>query len=154
MQLFKRLAVFAGVTVLAVGLAHADTSLFGARVGAKDVPALAKFYETVFGLKEIQRIEAPNFLEILMNFGDTVDAAKANPATRVIVMNRPDDGIKDPTPHLAFNVTDMKATVAAIKAAGGSVQGEPQEFGKTGILIHFAVDPVGNQIELIQPPKR
>jgi predicted enzyme related to lactoylglutathione lyase len=46
----------------------------------------------------------------------------------------------------------MAATVAAIKAAGGSMAGEPRAFGNTGILIGIAIDPVGNRLELIQRP--
>lgn len=149
----RKIAILASVALLASGAANADASLFGARIGAKDVPAVAQFYETVFGLKEIQRIEAPGFLEVLLNFGDTVDAARTNPNPRVIVMNRPTDDIEDPTPHVAFNVSDMKATVTAIKAAGGSLQGEAREFGDSGILILFGNDPVGNAFELIQPPQ-
>jgi predicted enzyme related to lactoylglutathione lyase len=44
----------------------------------------------------------------------------------------------------------MPATVAAIKAAGGTMQGEPRPFGTTGIMIGIAIDPAGNQVELIQ----
>jgi predicted enzyme related to lactoylglutathione lyase len=153
MRQVTRLTIIAGVAMLLAGPARADATLFGARVGAQDAPALAEFYESVFGLKEIERIEFPNFLEILMNFGDSVEAAKANPGPRVIVMKRASDNLDDPIPHLALNVTDMKATMTAVKAAGGSFQGEPHEFGKTGILILFGVDPAGNKFEMIQPPK-
>jgi predicted enzyme related to lactoylglutathione lyase len=45
----------------------------------------------------------------------------------------------------------MAATAAAVKAAGGTMDGEPRPFGNTGIVIGFAVDPAGNRIELIQP---
>jgi len=53
-----------------------------------------------------------------------------------------------------FNVTDMTATVAAIKAAGGSMDGEPRPFRNTGVVIGIAVDPAGNRIELIQRPTK
>jgi len=52
-----------------------------------------------------------------------------------------------------LNVTDMSATVAAIKAAGGSVDGDPRPFRNTGIVIGIATDPAGNRIELIQRPQ-
>ena len=51
---------------------------------------------------------------------------------------------------VVLNVTDKKSVVAALKAAGGRMEREPFEFGKTGILIGMAVDPAGNHIELIQ----
>jgi predicted enzyme related to lactoylglutathione lyase len=53
-------------------------------------------------------------------------------------------------PPLVLYVTDMKATVAAVKAAGGAVQGEPGAFGDAGMIVGFAVDPAGNRMKLIQ----
>ena len=50
------------------------------------------------------------------------------------------------------NVTAMNATVAAIKAAGGSMTGDPRPFGSTGIVIGTAIDPPGNRIDLITRP--
>lgn len=141
---------------LALGLtaaAQAGVTLNAARVGAVDVPAAAKFYEAAFGLKEVNRIQLPNSVEIMMNFGTSMKEAKMNHDAQVVVMHRASNDIKDPVPHLVLNVTDMKATVAAIKAAGGSMTGEPREFGNTGIMIGIALDPAGNRIELIQRPQ-
>lgn len=142
---------------LAVGLAaaaQAGVTLNAARVGAVDVPAAAKFYEAAFGLKEVNRIKLPNSVEIMMNFGTSMKAAKMNHDAQVVIMHRASNDIKDPVPHLVLNVTDMKATVAAIKSAGGSMTGKPREFGNTGIMIGIALDPAGNRIELIQRPHR
>jgi lactoylglutathione lyase len=44
----------------------------------------------------------------------------------------------------------MSATVAAIKAAGGTMTRDPRPFGNTGTILGFAIDPAGNRIELIQ----
>jgi predicted enzyme related to lactoylglutathione lyase len=51
-----------------------------------------------------------------------------------------------------LNVKDMKSTVASLKAAGGSMTGDPRPFGNTGIVIGIAIDPAGNRIEMIQRP--
>jgi len=123
-------------------------------VGAVDVAANAKFYQAAFGLQEVRRFEFPGGLEILMNFGATADAAKENKAPQVVIMQRKSDTAEDPIPHLIFNVTDINATVAALKAAGGKMDGEPREFGKTGIMIGMGIDPAGNRIEMIQQPKK
>lgn len=131
---------------------HAQVSLNSVRVGAKDTPALAKFYQAAFGMQETNRIGAGAGPEIFVNFGATVDAAKANRSEPVVIMHRDSDDIKDPIPHIIFNVKDMTATVAAIKAAGGSMQGDPRPFGNTGVMIGIAIDPAGNRIELIQRP--
>jgi len=65
-------------------------------------------------------------------------------------MHRESDALQDTIAHVILNVTDMAATVAAVKAAGGRIDGEPRPYGNTGIVIGFALDPAGNRIELIQ----
>jgi predicted enzyme related to lactoylglutathione lyase len=142
-----------GATVLAT-TAHADVTLNAVRLGAVDVEALARFYQTAFGLREVNRLQFPGMLEIMMNFGESVEAAKANTNAQVVIMSRKSDSVDDPVPHIIFNVTDMTATTAAVKAAGGKMDGEPRPFGDTGIVIAFFVDPAGNRGELIQWPKR
>ena len=119
--------------------ARADVSLNSVRIGAVNTEALAKFYQSAFGMQEVN-----------LNFGATADAAKANAGLRLVIMHRDSDDLKDPVPHIIFNVTDMAATVAALKAAGGSMAGDARPFGNTGMVIGIAIDPVGNRIELIQ----
>jgi predicted enzyme related to lactoylglutathione lyase len=143
--------VFAGLLV--AGPASADVTLNSVRIGAVNTEALAKFYQSAFGMQEVNRLQAGGGPEIFLNFGATADAAKANQSLRLVIMHRDSDDLKDPVPHIIFNVTDMGATVAAIKAAGGSMAGEPRPFGNSGMVIGIAIDPVGNRIELIQRPK-
>ncbi len=142
----------AGAAFLLAAAAQAGVSLDAGRVGAVDVASLAKFYESAFGLKEVNRIQLPGMLEIMMNFGNTVAAAKTNPNAQVVIMHRASNAIKDPIPHLILNVTDIEATASAITAAGGKMLGKPRPFGKTGIVVGMAVDPAGNRLELIQQP--
>jgi predicted enzyme related to lactoylglutathione lyase len=149
-----KLIVAAGAALLMASAVQAGASLFAGRVGAVHVARLAKFYETAFGLKEVNRLKFPGNLEIMMNFGDTQAAAKANTAAQVVVMHRATDHIKDTVPHLIFSVTDIHATAAAVKAAGGKMLGQPRAFGKTGMYVGIAVDPAGNRLELIQQPRR
>jgi alkylhydroperoxidase family enzyme len=101
-------------------------------------------------MQEVNRIDVPGGPEVFVNFGATVDAAKGNKLPPLVIMHRDSDATKDPIAHVIFNVTDMTATVAAIKAAGGTMDGEPRPFRNTGIVIGIAVDPAGNRIELIQ----
>jgi predicted enzyme related to lactoylglutathione lyase len=96
--------------------ARAAATLFGARVGAADAPKVAKFYESVFGLQETHRLELPNLFEIILNFGDSVSAAKENKSPGIIIIRRDSDDIKDTVPHLIFSVQDIAATIAAVKA--------------------------------------
>jgi predicted enzyme related to lactoylglutathione lyase len=138
--------------LLLTSAASAQVKLDSVRVGAKDSVALAKFFETAFGMHEVNRINAPGGPEVFVNFGATVDAAKANKSEPIVIMQRASDEVKDPIPHVILNVKDMSATVASLKAAGGSMDGDPRPFGKTGLVIGMAIDPAGNRIELIQRP--
>jgi predicted enzyme related to lactoylglutathione lyase len=144
--------ILASTALLLASAAHAQVTLNSVRIGGKDTAALAKFYQTAFGMQEVNRIEAPAGPEIFVNFGTTVDAAKANKAEPIVIMHRDSDDLKDPIAHVILNVKDMSATVAAIKAAGGSMAGEPRPFRNTGVVIGIAIDPAGNRIELIQRP--
>jgi len=138
----------------AVGAAEPGFTVNAVRVTAKDVPALEKFYQTAFGLKEVQRLELPGGqLEVMLNFGATVDAAKANRNAQVVIMHRGENEVQDGVAHLIFDVTDVKAAAAAVKAAGGKMEREPFEFGKSGIFIGMGVDPEGNHFEMIQRPQ-
>jgi len=144
------IAIFSGL--LLAGCAHAQVSLDSVRIEAKDTVALAKFYRDAFGMQEVNRIENPGGTEVFVNFGATVDAAKANKNPQMILFHRDSDEVKDPTTHVIFQVKDMTSAVAAVKAAGGTMTGPPRPFGKSGIVLGFAVDPAGNRIELIQRP--
>ncbi len=145
-------AMMVSATLLLAGAAKAQVSLNSVRVGAKDTAALAKFYQTAFSMQEVNRIESPGGAEIFVNFGATMDTAKANKSEPIVIMHRDSDDLKDPIAHVIFNVKDMAATVAAIKAAGGSMTGDPRPYGNTGIVIGIAIDPAGNRIEMIQRP--
>jgi predicted enzyme related to lactoylglutathione lyase len=154
MRLILATAATAAVSAALPAHAAPEVSLNAARVGAVDVAADAKFYQSAFGLQEVRRFEFPGGLEILMNFGATADAAKANSGPQIVIMQRKADTSDDPIPHLIFTVTDIKATVAALKAAGGKMDSEPREFGKTGIMIGMGLDPAGNRIEMMQQAKK
>jgi predicted enzyme related to lactoylglutathione lyase len=156
MKSVMKLAALATLAGLAVP-ALAGVSLNGVRVGAKDPLAVAQFYQASFGMQEVQRIQNPQMTEIMLNFGATPEAAQANRARKegadIVVMQRASDDVKDELPHIVLNVSDMTRVVAALKAAGGRMEREPFEFGKSGILIGMAIDPAGNHIEMIQQPK-
>ena len=154
MKKVAMIAAAACAAVLVSGTAHAQVVLNSVRIGAVDSDKLAKFYEEAFGMAETNRLKLPAGPEIFLNFGANAEEAKANKALRLAIMHRDSDDIKDQVPHMIFNVTDMAATEAAIKAHGGSFDGEPKPFGNGGPMIGIAVDPVGNKIELIQAARR
>ena len=103
-------------------------------------------------MQEVNRIASPAGPEVFVNFGATPEAAKANKSEPIVIMHRDSDDMKDPIAHVILNVKDMAATVAALKAAGGTMTADPKPFGNTGVLIGIAIDPAGNRIEMIQRP--
>jgi predicted enzyme related to lactoylglutathione lyase len=150
MSRLARIAMGVCSVLLVAAGAQADVTLNSVRIAAADTVALAKFYQSAFGMHEVNRIDVPGGPEIFVNFGTTVETAKANRSQPIVIMHRDSDATRDPIAHVILNVTDMAATVGAIKAAGGSMDGEPRPFRNTGIVIGIAVDPAGNRIELIQ----
>ena len=145
-------AITVSAALLLASAAHAQVTLNSVRVGAKDSVALAKFYQAAFGMQEVNRIQNPGGTEVFVNFGATVEAAKANKNPQMILFHRDSDDVKDPTTHVILQVKDMTSAVTALKAAGGTMTGDPRPFGKSGIVLGFAIDPAGNRIELIQRP--
>ena len=135
-------------------LAVADNSLNGVRIGAKDVAALARFYQAALGMHEVQRMENPQFTQIMLDFGATAAAARANPAPDLVLRSRASDDITHDMGHVVFNVSDLEAVVKAVKAAGGHIEREPFAFGNSGMRLAFARDPAGNHFELLQPAQR
>ncbi len=152
MKILHRTALAISAALLLAGAANAQVTLDSVRIAAKDTVALAKFYQAAFGMQEVNRIQNPGGTEVFVNFGATAEAAKANKNPLMVLFHRDSDDVKDPIPHVIFLVKDMAATVAAVKAAGGMMTGDPRPFGNTGIVIGFAIDPAGNRIELIHRP--
>ena len=152
MQRIFTTAIALSATLLLASGAHAQVTLNSVRIGAKDTVSLAKFYQAAFGMQEVNRIDTPGGPEIFVNFGATIDAAKAIKSEPIVIMHRDSDDLKDPIAHLILNVKDMAATVAAIRAAGGSMAGDARPFRNTGVVIGIAIDPAGNRLELIQRP--
>ena len=150
MRLMTIRVLAACLIVLVSAAARAEVTFNSLRIGAKDPEAVAKFYKGAFAMQEVNRIATAGGPEIFVNFGATVEAAKANRNPPVVIMPRDSDSVKDPMAHVIFNVTDMNATATAVKSAGGTMDGEPRPYRNTGIFIGFAVDPAGNRIELIQ----
>jgi predicted enzyme related to lactoylglutathione lyase len=133
--------------------AQAEVSVMAVRLGANDVVGLAKFYETAFGLKEIDRVGNPA-TEIIMRYGATVADAKAGASPEFLLLKRDATAAKDPIHHAILRVSDIKASVAAAKAAGAKVERDVMTapIGGTPIKIAMVLDPDGNALELMELP--
>jgi predicted enzyme related to lactoylglutathione lyase len=146
-------AVLALSAVAWAGLAQADVTVMAVRLPAKDVVKLAKFYDTAFGLKQIDQVGTPP-TEIIMRYGATAAAAKAGSSPEFLIEHR-DGEAPGEMAHAIFHVSDIAATVAAAKGAGAKVQGEiaTVPIGGAPIKIATVVDPDGNVLELMELPK-
>ena len=132
---------------------QADVAVLAVRLPATDVAALAKFYDAAFGLKQIDQVGQPA-TEIIMRYGATVAAAKAGTSPEFLIEHR--DGVAaTEMAHAIFHVSDLAATVAAAKAAGGSLKGDVASapIGNITVKIATVVDPDGNVLELMELPK-
>ena len=151
-----RRAVTAALGIMVAGwglLAQADTTVMAVRIGATDVTALAKFYDTVFGLKQIDAVGTPP-TEIIMRYGANAAAAKAGTSPEFLLQKR-EGAHADVMAHAIFRVTDIAASVAAAKAAGAKVAADTVEVPIGGVPVKVAMlnDPDGNVIELMELPK-
>jgi len=89
-----RIALSAGVALLVLAsAAHEQVTMNSLRVAAVDTVAVAKFYQAAFGMHQVNRIDLLG--EIFLNFGTTVDAAKANRNPPLVLMHRDSDALKD-----------------------------------------------------------
>lgn len=133
---------------------HANVEVLAVRLGAQDVAALAKFYETAFGMKEIDRVGNPP-TEIIMRYGATVGAAKAGSSPEFLVARRQSGAANDPIAHAIFHVSNLGATVAAAKAAGATMKSDVASvrIGSMPVKVATLVDPDGNVLEVMELPK-
>ena len=148
---FKGLLAAAVLLMLSAGAALAEPTVGvrSVRVGAADVPKTAAFYQAVFGLKEVGRNERPGLAEIILNWGATLDEAKAARTPKVVIINQPAEA-KAPVSNIVFRCTEITTLVARARANGGTIEREPTKSATSGATIAFIVDPAGNRIEVIQ----
>lgn len=135
---------------------------------ARDADALSKFYREVFGFVDRR---PPTRLT-----GDHVSRGNglANSDIYAIWLNSPDDQgpfleimefnvaaerseplVNEPGfSHLAFEVTDLQASIDSVLRSGGTLQGEVTDFGtdERPHLLLYVRDPEGNILELEQSP--
>jgi predicted enzyme related to lactoylglutathione lyase len=133
---------------------HADVTVLAVRLGAKDVVALAKFYDAAFGLKQIDHVGQPP-TEIIMRYGATVAAAKAGSSPEFLVAHRDPGAANDPIMHAVFRVSDIAAAVLAAKTAGATIKSDVASITIGGMSLKSAtlVDPDGNVLEIMELPK-
>lgn len=151
----RTITTILGIAAVAWSMcASADVAVMAVRLGAKDVVALAKFYDAAFGLKEIDRVGQPP-TEIIMRYGASVAAAKAGTSPEFLLARREAGAASDSMPHAIFHVADVGATITAAKKAGATMKGDVAsvKIGSMAVKVAQLVDPDGNVLELMELPK-
>jgi catechol 2,3-dioxygenase-like lactoylglutathione lyase family enzyme len=103
-----------------------------------DIPAMQAWYSDMFGAVPGMRgqFQAADVPGVNLTF---------NPAESQVVGTQ--DTVLD---HIGFEVTDLKATIARLEAAGVVMDSGYREIAAANLAIAFLTDPWGTYIELTQ----
>lgn len=116
----------------------------------EDRERAAKFYQEAFGWKpQMLGPEMGNY--VVMHTGET-DANNMLVKPGMInggMYKKPEDKMGQ-APSVVLGTDDIKASMEKVKAAGGTVIGEPMEIPGVGMYVSF-VDTEGNRASLMQP---
>ena len=110
------------------------------------------FYTRLLGLKLVNRREIPQnnaeiaFLRDAEAKGSTLELTFYRNQKKFIQAEY-EDRLFD---HLAFEVKDIKRTIAAMQKEQVTITDEPFKLSATGPMIAFVEDPDGTLIELIE----
>lgn len=146
--------VAVGALVLAAStLCHAQDAparVWGVRVLATDVEALATFYSKTFDLSEVSRpVNSATTKEVVLNSGATPDAARTATTTPVVIYTRPASAPAGAMASLVLSVADLDKAIERVTANGGTLMRPPGRNAVVNVRYAFVKDPDGNQIELV-----
>ena len=122
--------------------------LLHTRMRVNDIERSVKFYEQALGLKAVRRHTSPRGAQLVFlatpNSDEEIELCQlpGSPAVQV----QPD------LMHLAFEVDDLEAFAASLKARGFALSDGPTKSG-SGSAIAFIDAPEGYEVELIQRSK-
>lgn len=118
-------------------------------IRVNDLEESVGFYTKLLGMKELRRTDVPDgkYTLAFVGYGSEKDHTVLE-----LTYNYGTDHYDQGTAfgHLALGVSDIKATVETLRAAGAKIAREPGpvKFGTT--VIAFIEDPNGYKIELIE----
>ncbi len=114
-----------------------------------DEEAQTKYYEAVYGLKALHRVQGVSdgepFREVILAAGDDMSAG-------TLVMFNFTDRAKprDQQVILGFVVDNLEDLVGRIEANGGKMVGPIREQAEHGVRVVFSTDPEGALCENVQ----
>ncbi|MDG2027701.1 MAG: VOC family protein [Acidimicrobiales bacterium] len=118
-----------------------------------DLEAMHEFYTTVFGLRELARVDAAigdrPIHEIMY-----LPTSEGGGSLVLFHFEGQDTPVNEES-ILGFVSDDLDALVATAVANGGRVVEEPHEMTEHGIRVGFVTDPEGHLLELVEmlPPQ-
>lgn len=122
-----------------------------AKIIVGDEEAMAAYYQAVYGLKEMHRLEGiaaatgERFREVIMSFDGTYATES------FVVFNFIDrDPPRDQQSIIGWVTGDIFALRDRIVAHGGRLVGELQDLPEHGVRVQFAEDPEGALSENVQ----
>ena len=125
------------------------TKLLHTRMRVNDLAATVKFYEEALGLKLSRQHTSPRGAQLAFlktpNSAEEIEICQMPPGSEPV-------NVQPDLMHLAFEVEDLAAYEAAIKAKGYALSDGPTVTG-SGSAIAFIDAPEGYDVELIQRAK-
>ena len=122
--------------------------LLHTRMRVNDIERTVKFYEQALGLTVSRRHTSPRGAQLVFlatpNSDEEIELCQLPGSLSVLV--QPD------LMHLAFEVDDLEAFAAGLKAKGFTLSDGPIKSG-SGSVIAFIDAPEGYEVELIQKTK-
>src|SRR5262252_4323837 len=125
---------FLKLTVGAIVLSAATTALaqeppnrvWGVRVLATDVEAVATFYAKTFGMSEVARpVNSATTKEVVLNFGRTPEMAGKATTPPIVIYTRPASAPAGAMASLILRVADLEKAIEAVTANGGTLMRPP-----------------------------
>ena len=119
---------------------------------AKDLTRVAEFYKTAFGWDMNQL--GPEMGDYLL--AGTTDVDENMMAKEPGAINggffKYEDKPGYDVPHVVIQVENLNDSIETVKAAGGTVNGEPMDIPGIGTYISIT-DTEGTNVGMLQPPK-
>lgn len=123
--------------------------LLHTRMRVNDLAGTVKFYQDALGLKLTRQHTSPRGAQLAFlatpNSDEEIEICQMPPGA-------PPVQVQPDLMHLAFEVDDLAAYEAAIKAKGYALSDGPTKTG-SGSVIAFIDAPEGYEVELIQRAK-
>ena len=123
--------------------------LLHTRMRVNDIERSVKFYEAALGLKAVRSHTSPRGAQLVFlatpNSDEEIELCQMPPGSPAVQV-QPD------LMHLAFEVDDLGAFAAGLKARGFALSDGPTQTG-SGSMIAFIDAPEGYEVELIQRAK-